>query len=267
MSKKNLAKDKSGRVHQRDKVSYDLVIKERDDLTTKQQEILEAMGDKKTRCVFIDGLWGTSKSYLSILASLRLLKEKKVDGIIYVRNLVESSTTGKVGLLPGSIEDRTAPYNAIFYEKLDEFLPAPTISQLKLDQRVECLPLSFARGRSFNCKAIVVDEAASMTFDDLLLLLSRCGPFTRIFIVGDSINQNDIGSKSGFSKMFRQFSDEESQQNGVFTFEMKDKADIVRSGFVRFVMEKTGMIKKHPAENPSSCNNRHEEIHHISNHK
>ena len=65
--------DKSPKVFQREKISYELNIRERDDLTEKQIEILKAALDKDTRCVFIDGLYGSAKSYcrISILKTLR----------------------------------------------------------------------------------------------------------------------------------------------------------------------------------------------------
>lgn len=239
----NRIEDTSPKVWQREKIKFALNIRERTDFTEKQKVILQGMLDKKTRGVFIDGLWGTSKSYLCILAALKLLNTGRIDEIIYVRNPVESSTTGKIGFLKGETDEKMAPYAAILHDKLEELLPKTDIEKLKKDNRFKCLPLGFTRGLSWNCKAIIVDEAASLTYDDIALLLSRCGEFTRIFFIGDSLNQNDIGSKSGFSKIFNIFRDEESKNNGIFTFELKDKEDIVRSGFVKFVMQKIGAIK------------------------
>lgn len=234
--------DTSPFVQQRQKVNFELNIQERSDLTERQNVILETMEDKNTRCVFIDGFWGTSKSFLSILASLRLLRDKKIDGIIYIRNPVEASKFGKVGILPGTVEEKMAPYMAILYDKLNEMLPKPEMDLLIKDKRIECLPVSFCQGLSWNCKAIIVDEAASMSYDDILLLLSRCGKYTKIFIIGDSANQNSIGNNSGFRKIFEIFNDTESMENGVFTFELRNKDDIVRSGFVKFVMNKVGIL-------------------------
>jgi hypothetical protein len=73
--------------------------------------------------------------------------------------------------------------------------------------------------------------------------LTRCGEFTKIFFIGDSVNQNDIGAKSGFRKMFDLFNDRESSDFGIHCFELRDYSDIVRSGLLRFVMEKAGLIK------------------------
>ena len=241
--------DKSMHVTQRPKISFSLNIKARNDLTDKQKEIVEIATKRGTKCIFIDGLYGTSKSYLSVYSSLKLLNDKKIDEIIFIRNPVESSTTGKIGFIPGTSEEKMAPYNAILFDKLEEMLPESDIQKLKKDNRINCYPVGFVRGRSWNCKAIIVDEASSMTWDDLFLVLTRCGEFTRIFFVGDSINQNDIGSKSGFRKMFEMFNDEESREFGISCFELREYNDIVRSGLLRFVMEKTGLIKKPRIEN------------------
>jgi predicted ribonuclease YlaK len=246
-------KDTSIHVTQRPKINFTLGIKERSDLTEKQKNVLEVAANKNTKCVFIDGLYGTSKSYLAVMSSLKLLNAKKVDEIIFIRNPVESSTTGKIGFIPGTSEEKMAPYNAILFDKLEEMLSECDIAKLKKDNRINCHPVGFVRGRSWNCKAVIVDEASSMTWDDLFLILTRCGEFTRIFFIGDSVNQNDIGAKSGFRKMFDLFDDEESKDFGIHCFELREYSDIVRSGLLRFVMEKTGLIKN-PNCNNSNCN-------------
>jgi len=237
------APDRSTHVHQRPKLDWALTIRERNDLTERQKAILEAALHRDTRCIFIDGIWGSSKTWLSVLASLKLLNAGRVDQILYIRNPIEASSTGKIGYLKGTIEDKLGPYNAPLYDKLDEMLGKADIDRLTKENRLECIPLGFTRGRSWNCKAIIVDEAASMTWDDLLLLLSRCGEFTRVFFVGDSLNQNDLGSKSGFRRMFNTFDDTDSKENGVWAFELRETTDIVRSRFLRYVMAKTGVIK------------------------
>jgi len=128
-------------------------------------------------------------------------------------------------------------------QKIDEFIPHDQAERLTKEGFIEVIPLGFTRGLSWNLKTIIVDEAACLTKDDIFLLMSRCGPFTKIIFIGDSQNQNDIGAKSGFKYMFNLFFDEDAMNNGVFCFEMKDIEDVVRSGFVRYLMLKTGLIK------------------------
>lgn len=239
----NKKKDTSIQVYQKDKIDFELKIKERSDLTDKQKIIIEKGLDKNTKCIFIDAVYGTSKTFLCCYLGLKLLDQKRVDEIIYIRNPVEASTTGKIGFLKGEVSDKMAPYNAPFYEKLEEMIPENNIIRLKKENRLTCLPVGFVRGHSWNCKAVIVDEASSMSYDDLFLILTRCGEFTKIFFVGDSKNQNDIGAKSGFVKMFTMFNDQESRDNGVFCYTLDQIDDIVRSKFLRFVMVKAGLIK------------------------
>lgn len=247
MSKKLSVKkgiDKSPQVFQREKLKNELHIRERNDLTAKQIEILKTALDKDTRCIMLDGVFGTGKSFLAVLASLKLLSQKKVDQIIYVRNPIESSKTGKLGFLKGDLEEKMTPYASIVYDKLEELLPPSEIEILKSECRVDAIPLGFVQGKSWACKAVIVDECSNLAYEDFVMLLTRCGEFTRIFFIGDGINQNYLPKdQSGFLKMFSKFNDELSRQNGIHCFELKEKADVVRSGFVRFVLEHLEIIR------------------------
>ena len=230
--------DKSRFVPQREKLEWKMNIRERSDLTERQKVILEAAEQKNCRAVMIDGVWGSSKSFLAILASLKLLNAGKVDQILYCRLPVPATQHGKIGFLAGSVEEKMAPYNAVLYEKLEEFLPKPEVDKLIKENRIECINAGFVQGRSFACKAIIVDECASIDWATLLLLISRCGEFTRIFFIGDTANQVYLSQYSGFRRFFETFDDDDSKKNGVFCFELKQNSDIVRSGFLRWVMDK-----------------------------
>ena len=236
-----IKKDKSPKVWQEESLKWKMSIRQRDDYTEKQKVILETMDHKSTRCVIIDGLWGTGKSTLAVLGALKLLNSGRVKKILYVRSPCESSNSATIGLLPGSLEERMAAYNAIMMDKLQEMLPAAESKKLLEEGYIEFIPPGLIRGRSFNATAIIVDECSQLSWEDLLLLVSRAGEFTRIFFVGDNF-QKDIRN-SGFRKFFDTFDDIDSKEHGIYTFELKDKSDIVRSGFLRYVMEKVGTLK------------------------
>lgn len=239
MAKKQARKeDKSEHIVQRSKFKGELNIRERKDYTEKQKVIIEKSLDKETKCVMVDGFWGTGKTNLAVLSSLKLLNEKKVDQIIYVRMPIEASKNSRCGFLQGSLDEKMAPYNAPFYDKLSEYLSQPEIQSLTNDSRLHCVPVGFLQGISWNCKAVIVDECSLMNWEELLLILTRCGQFTKLFLIGDTTNQLYLSEKSGFQKLVEYFSDEDSKANGVFTYKLQDEKDIVRSGFVRFVMNK-----------------------------
>lgn len=236
-------RDTSPFVYQESKLKTPVAIRQRYTLNEKQAVIMEAAMDKGTKIVMIDGLWGTSKSYLSVLASLQLMNEKRVSGIVYLRNPLEATSTAKVGTLPGTLEERMESYNAILFDKLAELIPKPDIDRLNKEERIECHPIGLIQGKTFSCKAVIVDEAASLSHDDLMLVVSRLGERSVLFIVGDSTHQLTIGAKSGFRRFFETFLDEDSMDHGVYTFELRDRDDIVRSGILRWIMEKTGAVK------------------------
>jgi phosphate starvation-inducible PhoH-like protein len=239
MKNKNRRKsDTSPVIPQKPKIKNTLTILEKQPLTEKQKEFISLALNKDVKMIFVSGPAGTSKTYLSVLASLKLMNEKRVSDLMYIRSAVESSDS-KLGFLPGESDEKMAPYLQPLIDKLDELLPSSEVKSLQLDGRIESVPVGYLRGLSWNAKAIVADEAQNMTSKELLTLITRVGEFSKIFVLGD-IDQTDIGSKSGFKKMFDVFNDEESKLNGIYTFSF-DEDDIVRSKLVKFIIKK---IKK-----------------------
>ena len=235
--KKNRRKpnDNSPIIPQKNKIRESLSIDNRQKLTEKQQKFLKLTLDKDVKMIFASGPAGTSKTFLSVLACLNLLNERRVSDILYIRSAVESSEN-KLGFLPGESDEKMAPYLQPFLDKLSELLPKSNIDYLQKEERIDSIPVGFLRGLNWNAKAIIADEAQNMTHKELLTLITRLGEFSKIFILGD-IDQTDIGNKSGFKKMFDTFDDDESKSNGIYTFTFTED-DIVRSELVKFIIKK-----------------------------
>ena len=227
-------KDQSPIVPQNSKIKSELHISERQ-LNEKQKQFLEIALSKETKMIFISGPAGTSKTFLAVLASLKLLNQRKMSDIIYLRSAVESSDA-KLGYLPGETADKLAPYMQPLLDKLGEFLNKGEIEDLKKSGRIDSVPIGFLRGLSWNAKCIIADEAQNCTQKELVTLITRTGEFSKVFILGDP-EQSDIGAKSGFIKLMNVFDDEDSRKNGIFTFRFTEE-DIVRSGLVKFIIKK-----------------------------
>lgn len=228
-------KDTSPIVHQRSKLKFDLHIADRPDLTKKQKDFIELLLDKKVKMMFVSGPAGTTKSYLSVLVGLKLLSQKKLSDIIYVRSIVESADN-KIGYLPGEIDAKIHPYMEPLYDKVSELIPKNEIDLLTKENRLSTIPISFLRGLNFNAKYVVADEAQNMSMKELTTLSTRIGEYSKIVILGDP-EQSDINGRSGFTKFYNIFNDEESRQNGIFTFEFTEE-DILRSSLVKFIVKK-----------------------------
>ena len=242
-----MKKDTSPKVHQRDKLSSNLKIKELD-WTEKQKRFIEQSLDKDTKISFVDGPAGCGKSLLAVYCALRLLNEKKVSDIVYIRSAVESSDN-KMGHLPGDANEKLHFFNLPFMEKLDELLPVTQVKRLESDERVSIYPVNFSRGMSWNAKCIIFDEVQNSTEREIVTVLTRLGMFSRCFVLADPMQTDLHPIKGGaFEKMYKIFSDQESSDFGIKTFEF-DEDDIMRSELVKFLVKKFKELKE-PTDNP-----------------
>lgn len=230
----NQRKDKSPLVFQRNKIDNPLSIIQRE-LTEKQQRFIDLALDKKVKMLLVSGPAGTTKTYLSVLAALMLMNEKRISDIVYVRSIVESADV-KMGTLPGEADDKLSPYTRPLLDKLDELLPKDHIQYLIKDSRVEGLPVGYLRGLNWNAKAIIGDEMQNLTKKELVTLMTRAGEFSKLFLCGDP-QQSDINGRSGFQSIFNLFNDDTSKEHGIYTFEFTEE-DILRSALVKFIVSK-----------------------------
>jgi phosphate starvation-inducible PhoH-like protein len=231
-----VSKDTSPYVYQRDKVAFDFPIKELP-WTDKQKELIKILLDKNTRCVFVEGPAGVSKTITAVYAAIQLLRSKKVSDIIFIRSAVESADS-KIGYLPGTIDEKFEAYMVPFMEKLEELLDKASIHRLRNDDRFNATPVNYIRGLHWATKCVIVDECQNISFRELITTITRMGEFSKIIFCGDPM-QSDLpeNKAGGFSRICDIFADEDSKKFGIHHFEFT-KEDIVRSEFVRFVVEK-----------------------------
>tara|TARA_R100000008_G_scaffold59857_1_gene37491 strand:+ start:393 stop:1202 length:810 start_codon:yes stop_codon:yes gene_type:complete len=211
----------------------------------KQKEFFKLALDPNVNVLFVKGPAGTSKTLLSVYCALQLLNKRMISDIMYLRSAVESSAHS-LGYLPGSAEDKLRFYNLPFLDKLDELLAETRVEKLESEGRVSMFPVNFARGMNWTSKCIILDEAQNSTEKEITTVLTRMGKHSRCFILADPM-QTDIKNdriSGGFSTMYKTFSDEESKEHGVYTFEFTEE-DIMRSELVKFLITKLNERKEY----------------------
>lgn len=234
-------KDTSPVVPQRDKIKNTLTLKPFN-WTQRQKEFLELALDKQTRIVFVKGPAGSTKTILSVFASLELLSQHKVSDILYIRAAVESADKS-LGFLPGDLDEKMAFYAIPLVDKMEELLPALEVHNLQRDKRVATMPVNYIRGQSWNAKAVIVDEAQNFTEKELFTILTRVGKFSKCYVLADP-SQSDINGKSGgFERLSKHFADTEGEGKGVFYMELQ-KQDILRDELTKYLVEKYESIPK-----------------------
>ena len=228
--------DKSPKILQRDKFKEEIKIRELN-WTEKQKAFIDIALNKDVKMMFISGPAGSSKTLLSIYCALQLIKDKRVSDIMYIRSPVESSDS-KIGFLPGDADEKLKYYNLPFADKLEELLSKQYIEALNNQGRLQSHPLSFVRGMSWNCKAIILDEAQNCTQKEIVTLMTRVGEFSKCFVLADP-DQSDLGNgkSGGFEKLQAIFGDEESKEKGIYSFHFTED-DIKRSDLVKFIVKK-----------------------------
>lgn len=210
-------------------------IKCKFDFNETHKGFLQLLDCEQTKMVLVDGPAGSGKTYLSVLAALTLLSQRKIENIIYIRSVVESAAKS-IGALPGELDEKFRPWAIPLMEKLDELVSKTTTHNLMADDTIKCIPVNFVRGMTFNNSFVIVDEAQNMDRGELATILTRFGHHSKYAVIGDS-KQADIGSKSGFAGVLKAFNDRECEENGIHTFNFTEN-DIVRSKILKLITRK-----------------------------
>jgi phosphate starvation-inducible PhoH-like protein len=237
---------KNSKVKEDPNLNFSLNIQHRNDLTEVQKQIIEAALDKEVKCIVIDGVPGTGKSWTTILSSLMLLDLHIVKQIVYLRSLVQAKD-GQTGYLKGDLDEKTFYYNEALNQTLSEIIPGNDIKRLGEQERIKCYPTSMLRSYNFHNSAVICEESQVMTFDSIFTIATRLSMYSKLFVIGDSVFQNDLGRLSGFRKFIEIFGDQESKDHGFRYFKL-DSSQIVRSPFVQFVVSKVEQYQERNKE-------------------
>jgi len=165
-------------------------------LNEEQKQAKEVILNSKI--TVIKGQAGSGKSLVAAQVALDLLFRREVEKVILTRPAVTSGED--IGFLPGSKEDKLAPYTAAIYDNMYRLYNKEKIDKCVLDGQIEVIPLAFMRGRNLTNCCVVVDEGQNITHRQMELLLGRICNGTKMIICGD-IQQIDLRDKklSGFN--------------------------------------------------------------------
>lgn len=164
-------------------------------LNEEQKQAKSIILDNKI--TVLKGQAGSGKSMLAAQIALDLLFRKEIDRIILTRPAVTSGED--IGFLPGTKEDKLAPYTAAIYDNMYRLYNKEKIDKELTDGRIEVIPLAFMRGRNLSNCLVVVDEGQNITNRQMELLLGRICVGTKMIICGDAA-QIDLKDRkmSGF---------------------------------------------------------------------
>lgn len=146
---------------------------------------------------FCQGLAGSGKTHIAIGMALEYLLEGKVNKIIITRPVLEAGE--KIGYLPGTAEEKLHPYLLPILDEIHYFISMAQYASLRLNNKIEVVPLGLMRGRNFHNAFIVADECQNASYDQLKMLLTRIGQESKMVLTGD-VGQSDLSKhlRGGF---------------------------------------------------------------------
>lgn len=158
--------------------------------TVNQEKLVLALQDTNQHIVVTAGPAGTGKTFLSMLAAIKALKNNECKRIILTRPAVPVEGE-QHGFLPGDLFAKMEPWTRPLLDVMREYYRARDIISMIEDQVLEIAPLAFMRGRNFQNSWIIADEMQNSTISQMKMLMTRIGSNSKIVITGD-IEQADI---------------------------------------------------------------------------
>ena len=166
--------------------------------TVNQTEYIRTIAENTI--TFCQGKPGSGKTHCAVGLGLEYLLEDKVKKIIITRPVVEAGE--KIGYLPGDASTKLFPYLLPIEDEINYFIGPSLNASLKLNNKIEVVPLGFMRGRNFHDSFIIADECQNASYDQLKMLLTRIGRNSKMVLTGD-VQQSDLARhlQGGFNTL------------------------------------------------------------------
>jgi PhoH-like ATPase len=156
----------------------------------EQHFALDALLDDRIKLVTLMGKAGTGKTLLAMAAGLkRVVNDREFRRLVVARPTI--SMGKELGFLPGSLEEKLAPWMQPIHDALE------MLSDLNMghDHRrsgdlmrsgsIVVEALSYIRGRSIANQFMIIDEAQNLTPLEAKTIITRVGSGTKVIFTGD----------------------------------------------------------------------------------
>lgn len=155
---------------------------------SSQEEYVRKLKMKQRKIIVATGPAGTGKTLFATEFGIKNFFMNNIEKIIFTRPSV--SVDEDLGYLPGTLEEKMAPWVRPIYDILYSFIHPKEVTQLLEDKIIEIAPLGYMRGRTFKNAWIIADEMQNSTVAQMKMLLTRLGENSRLVITGD-LDQHD----------------------------------------------------------------------------
>ena len=197
-----------------------------------QEQYYKILQNKNKKIVVVTGPAGTGKTLFATEFGVRHLITGEYEKLVFTRPSV--TVDEDIGYLPGTLEDKMAPWVRPIFDILYGFITPKEVQQYVEEKIIEISPLGFMRGRTFKNTWIVADEMQKSSIGQMKMLLTRLGENSRLIITGDLEQFDRIGELNGLDDFLHKFKGKRSSSISSFEF---NKEDIQREEVVKEVLD------------------------------
>jgi len=199
---------------------------------SSQDEYVKMLKIKQKKIIVATGPAGTGKTLFATEFGIKNFLMNNIEKIIFTRPSV--SVDEDLGYLPGTLEEKMAPWVRPIYDIIYRFINPKEVTQLVEDKVIEISPLGYMRGRTFKNAWIIADEMQNSTVAQMKMLLTRLGENSRLIITGDLEQHDRKNEKNGLEDFLEKF---RGKRSSSITNIMFDKQDIQREEVVKEVLD------------------------------
>jgi predicted ribonuclease YlaK len=182
-------------------------------LDEEQKIFRDCIWDDSRKIVFCNSKAGTGKTTVAVGTANLLCQFKGYENIVYIMSPTQEQ---KQGFIPGSIEEKSAPYMEPLYDTLLKIgldpmrvVDSSDNVQGKKDGSafIQCRTHTYLRGCTFENSVVIIDEMQNYYKSEAKKTLSRISDNCKCICIGHS-GQCDLyknPQNSGFDEAYRVF--------------------------------------------------------------
>ena len=197
-----------------------------------QKDYHNLLSQKSKKIVVATGPAGTGKTLFATEMGIKHFLLGTYEKLIFTRPSV--AVDEDLGYLPGTLEEKMAPWVRPIYDILYNFITPKEVSAMLEEKIIEISPLGYMRGRTFKNCWIVADEMQNSTIPQMKMLMTRLGDNSRLVITGDLDQHDRVYEQNGLEDFLNKFKGKRS--NSITCVEF-DSEDIQREEVVKEILD------------------------------
>jgi phosphate starvation-inducible PhoH-like protein len=201
-------------------------------INKNQEEYVKTLKNKNKKIIVVSGPAGTGKTLFATEFGVKNYLMGTYEKLIFTRPSV--SVDEELGFLPGTLEEKMAPWVRPIYDILYNFITPSEVKTLMEEKIIEIAPLGYMRGRTFKNSWIVADEMQNSSISQMKMLLTRLGENSRLVITGDLEQYDRMNEINGLEDFLNKFRGRRSTSISSFEF---NNNDIQREEVVKEILD------------------------------